>query len=94
MYSGEFGDRRVNEYTAVVEGRPLSGVGTFHLNAEGTGLAPFLSLVKDPETYERFERIVLLHGCRKVSELAYGETILKDLSKDEFLGDLMSSQLT
>jgi ferredoxin-NADP reductase len=69
-------------------GRNLYLLGT------GTGLAPFLSLVKDPETYERFERIVLLHGCRKVSELAYGETILKDLSKDEFLGDLIASQLT
>jgi len=35
VYFGEFGDRRVNEYTAVVEGRPLTGVGTFHLNAQG-----------------------------------------------------------
>ena len=72
----------------LLPGRNLYLLGT------GTGLAPFLSLVKDPETYERFERILLLHGCRKVSELAYGETILKDLSKDEFLGDLMASQLT
>src|SRR5580704_3507965 len=57
----------------LLPGRNLYLLGT------GTGLAPFLSLVKDPETYERFERIVLLHGCRKVSELAYGETILKNL---------------
>jgi hypothetical protein len=35
VYEGEFGDRRVSEYTAVVEGRPLTGVGTFHLNAKG-----------------------------------------------------------
>ena len=55
----------------LLPGRNLYLLGT------GTGLAPFLSLVKDPETYERFERIVLLHGCRKVSELAYGETILR-----------------
>src|SRR5258707_7930822 len=72
----------------LLPGRNLYLLGT------GTGLAPFLSLVKDPETYERFERILLLHGCRKVSELAYGETILKELSKDEFLGDLIASQLT
>ena len=69
-------------------GRNLYLLGT------GTGLAPFLSLVKDPETYERFERVVLLHGCRKVSELAYGEAILKGLAEDEFLGDLIATQLT
>jgi hypothetical protein len=35
VYSGEFGDRRINEYTAVVAGRPLTGIGTFHLNEKG-----------------------------------------------------------
>lgn len=35
VYEAEFGDRRINEYTAVVEGRPLTGIGTFHLNADG-----------------------------------------------------------
>ena len=43
------------------------------LLSTGTGLAPFASLIKDPEVYERFESIVLVHGCRQVSELAYGE---------------------
>src|SRR5471032_1788509 len=43
------------------------------LLSTGTGLAPFASLIKDPEVYERFETIVLVHGCRQVSELAYGE---------------------
>ena len=51
------------------EGRNLYLIGT------GTGLAPFLSVIKDPETYERFEKVVLLHGCRHVKELAYGEMI-------------------
>ena len=72
----------------LLPGRNLYLLGT------GTGLAPFLSLVKDPETYERFERVVLLHGCRQVSELAYGEAILKGLAEDEFLGDLVATQLT
>ena len=45
------------------DGRNLYLVGT------GTGLAPFLSVIKDPETYERFDRVVLLHGCRRVHEL-------------------------
>jgi ferredoxin/flavodoxin---NADP+ reductase len=43
-----------------------------YLFGTGTGLAPFLSIVKDPETYERFEKVVLVHGVREVSELAYG----------------------
>src|SRR6266853_2696993 len=47
------------------DGRNLYLVGT------GTGLAPFLSVIKDPETYGRFEKVVLLHGCRRVAELAY-----------------------
>ncbi len=51
------------------DGRNLYLIGT------GTGLAPFLSVIKDPETYERFEKVVLLHGCRRVEELAYGEMI-------------------
>ena len=51
------------------DGRNLYLIGT------GTGLAPFLSVIKDPETYERFEKVVLLHGCRRVNELAYGEMI-------------------
>ncbi len=49
-----------------------------YLLATGTGLAPFLSIVKDPETYERFERVVLVHGCRWVRELAYAEFLTED----------------
>ena len=49
-----------------------------HLIGTGTGLAPFLSVIKDPETYERFEKVVLLHGCRRVAELAYGEMTPKN----------------
>jgi ferredoxin--NADP+ reductase len=68
-------------------GRNLYLVGT------GTGLAPFLSVIKDPETYERFEKVVLLHGCRRVKELAYGETIAEKLPKDELIGDYVRNQL-
>src|SRR6266481_1143584 len=57
------------------DGRNLYLIGT------GTGLAPFLSVIKDPETYERFEKVVLLHGCRRVAELAYGEMITRELPK-------------
>jgi ferredoxin--NADP+ reductase len=68
-------------------GRNLYLIGT------GTGLAPFLSVIKDPETYERFEKVVLLHGCRHVKELAYGEMITEQLPKDEMLGEYIQNQL-
>lgn len=59
------------------------------LLSTGTGLAPFASLIKDPEVYERFETIVLVHGCRQVSELSYGEQLVAALGEDEFFGPLM-----
>jgi ferredoxin--NADP+ reductase len=68
-------------------GRHLYLLGT------GTGLAPFLSIIKDPETYDRFEKVVLVHGCRRVEELAYGETITETLPRHEFLGEMISRQL-
>ena len=63
------------------------------LLSTGTGLAPFASLIKDPEVYERFETIVLVHGCRQVSELAYGEELVAKLKDDEFFGPLLSEKL-
>jgi ferredoxin--NADP+ reductase len=63
------------------------------LLSTGTGLAPFISLVKDPEMYERFEKIVLIHGVRTVSELAYAEYLSKDLPEDALLGEYARSQL-
>src|SRR3982074_746082 len=47
------------------------------LLSTGTGLAPFVSIIKDPDVYERFETIVLVHGCRQVSELSYGERVVE-----------------
>ena len=63
------------------------------LLSTGTGLAPFMSLVKDPEMYERFEKIVLVHGVRTVSELAYAEYLSKSLPEDALLGEYARSQL-
>jgi len=64
-----------------------------YLLATGTGLAPFMSIIRDPDTYERFEKVVLVHGCRQVAELAYGETITQALPGDEYLGELIRNQL-
>ena len=64
-----------------------------YMFATGTGLAPFMSIVRDPETYEKFEHIVLVHGVRKVDELAYHDLLVEHLPSHEFLGDIVSSQL-
>jgi ferredoxin--NADP+ reductase len=71
----------------LLPGRNLYLIGT------GTGLAPFMSLVRDPEVYERFEKIVLVHGVRQVAELAYAEQIRHELPEHEFLGEQISRQL-
>ena len=63
------------------------------LLSTGTGLAPFASLIKDPDIYERFETIVLVHGCRQVSELAYGEALVAKLQEDELFGELIADKL-
>ncbi|HKJ61990.1 MAG TPA: ferredoxin--NADP reductase [Hyphomicrobiales bacterium] len=66
---------------------------TLYLIATGTGLAPFMSIIRDPETYEKFEKIVLVHGCRIVAELAYGDYIMKSLPEDEYLGESIREKL-
>ena len=64
-----------------------------YLLATGTGLAPFMSVVRDPETYERFEQVILVHSVREVDELAYHDYLVKHLTSHEFLGDLVTSKL-
>lgn len=64
-----------------------------YLMSTGTGLAPFMSIIKDPETYERFEKVVLVHGCRAVAELAYDHVINDELPGNEFFGEMVKSQL-
>ncbi len=65
-----------------------------YLLSTGTGLAPFLSIIKDPDTYERFERVVLVHGVRNVNDLAYGDYLQNQLPQDENIGELVRAQLT
>jgi len=64
-----------------------------YLLGTGTGLAPFLSIVRDPDTYERFEQVIVVHGVRQVNELAYRELLSNDLVKDEILGELVQGKL-
>ena len=64
-----------------------------YLLSTGTGLAPFMSIIQDPETYERFEKVILVHGVRWVSELAYEEFITKELPNNEYFGDAVREKL-
>lgn len=59
----------------------------------GTGLAPFMSIIRDPETYERFEKVILVHGVRYRSELAYQHYLEQELPEHEYLGDFAREQL-
>jgi len=64
-----------------------------YLMSSGTGLAPFMSIIRDPATYEKFAEVVLVHGVRLVAELAYHDYITQELPKSEFLGEMVSRQL-
>ena len=64
-----------------------------YLLSTGTGLAPFMSVIQDPETYERFEKVILVHGVRYVNEVAYKEFITEHLPRNEFFGDALKNKL-
>ncbi len=66
---------------------------TLYLLGTGTGLAPFTSIIKDPDTYDRYDHIVLVHGCREIAELGYGEQVVNEVKADEFLGELALQKL-
>ena len=63
-----------------------------YLLSTGTGVAPFLSVIRDPDTYEKFEKVILVHGVREVKELAYRDYLTNELPKHEFLGEMVSNQ--
>lgn len=64
-----------------------------YLIATGTGLAPFLSIIRDPQTYERYDKVVLTHGCRYTEELAYQNLITEHLPRHEYLGEDVREKL-
>src|ERR1700730_15969338 len=72
----------------------LSARRNLYLLGTGTGRAPFRSIIKDPETYERCERVVIVHGCRWAAELAYGDAIANVLPDDELVGESVKQKLT
>lgn len=94
--------RRIRPGDSVLIGRKPTGTLLIHdlhpgrnlyLLGTGTGLAPWLSIVKDPETYERFERVILCHGVRCAQDLAYRDYIVNELPRHELLGDVLRTRL-
>ncbi len=64
-----------------------------YLISTGTGLAPFMSIIRDPEIYEQYDKVVLTHGVRTISELAYHDYIQNELPNNEFIGELVREKL-
>ena len=59
------------------------------LFATGTGIAPFASLIRDPQTFEDYDQVILTHTCRELAELEYGRLLVEGLSKDELMIELL-----
>jgi ferredoxin/flavodoxin---NADP+ reductase len=61
--------------------------------ATGTGIAPFASLMREPETYEKYDQVIMMHTCREEAELAYGRTLVNALADDPLIGDMVAGKL-
>ena len=61
--------------------------------ATGTGIAPFASLMRDPETYEKYEQVIMMHTCRTAAELDYGRELVESLRDDPLIGELVEGKL-
>ncbi len=64
-----------------------------YMFSTGTGIAPFASLIRDPETYEKFDQVILTHTCREVAELKYGEDLVEQTINDPLIGELAQNKL-
>ena len=94
--------QNIREGDTVLVGRKATGTlitdnllpgRNLYLLSTGTGLAPFLSIIKDPEMYEKFDRVILTHGTRTVAELAYDDLIHHSLPENEFFGEQVKEKL-
>jgi ferredoxin--NADP+ reductase len=61
--------------------------------ATGTGIAPFASLMRDPETYDKYDQVIMMHTCREVAELEYGRRLVESLKDDPLIGELVGDKL-
>ena len=71
----------------------LLGGKRLWLLATGTGFAPFASLLREPETYEKYESVIMMHTCREVAELEYGRQLVGALADDPLIGEMAAGKL-
>ena len=64
-----------------------------YMFSTGTGIAPFASLIRDPETYDKFEDVILTHTCREVAELTYGKELVDGVLNDPLVGEMVEGRL-
>ena len=64
-----------------------------YMFSTGTGIAPFASLMRDPETYERYDEVILTHTCRQKAELSYGLRLVEECKSDPLVGEMMAGKL-
>ncbi len=64
-----------------------------YMFSTGTGFAPFASLIRDPETYEKFEEVIVTHTCREVAELQYSTQLVEDVINDPLVGEMANGKL-
>lgn len=76
----------------LVHGALLPGKRLWFL-ATGTGIAPFASLMREPETYESYEQVIMMHTCRTMAELEYGRHLVGSLKDDPLIGEMVSGRL-
>lgn len=79
--------------TGTLVTRDLNPGKHLYLLSTGTGMAPFLSVIQDFDAYEEYDKIILVHGVRYVSELAYADFIENELPNNEYFGDLVADKL-
>lgn len=64
-----------------------------YLLATGTGVAPFASIIRDPETYDKFDKVILMHTTRTVAELQYSRDLIRNIAQDDMLQDIINGKL-
>jgi ferredoxin--NADP+ reductase len=64
-----------------------------YMFSTGTGIAPFASLIRDPETYDKFEDVILTHTCREAAELTYGKELVESVLNDPLVGEMVEGRL-
>jgi len=74
-------------HDALIPGKRL------YLFSTGTGFAPFASIIRDLDTYDKFEQVIVTHTCREVAELGYSKAVVEETKNHEYLGDLCAGKL-